>query len=166
MKQLITVFVLFVTLTTQAQTTKRDNIKALFTLMHQDSLVIKTMKGMSANMLIGMSHYLNDTTYTNRGINMTEIINNFSDKTAKRAQEAAISFINNEMVDAYDKFFTTEEINDFIAFYKTKSGQKWITQTPLIMNETMGKMTSKFQSDFQVSIKQDMEELTKLLSEK
>ena len=54
MKRLLLSLTLLITLASQggAQTTpKKEKIKALFAIMHQDSLVIKVFDGMASSML-------------------------------------------------------------------------------------------------------------------
>jgi hypothetical protein len=45
--------------------------------------------------------------------------------------------LNEDMLILHDKYFTQEEINDFIHFYKTPLGQKYINSTPEITKEMM-----------------------------
>jgi hypothetical protein len=51
---------------------KRAKIKQLFSLMHSDSLIIKTFETISSSIVKQMSGALNDTAYTNAGINYSE----------------------------------------------------------------------------------------------
>lgn len=46
-------------------------------------------------------------------------------------------YMNQVFYPLYDKFFTTAELNDLIAFYKTPTGQKFITATPQLTGESM-----------------------------
>lgn len=46
-------------------------------------------------------------------------------------------YMNQVFYPLYDKFFTTAELKDLAAFYKTPTGQKFITATPQITGESM-----------------------------
>jgi hypothetical protein len=46
-------------------------------------------------------------------------------------------YMNQVFYPLYDKFFTTAELNDLLAFYKTPTGQKFITATPQLTGESM-----------------------------
>ena len=46
-------------------------------------------------------------------------------------------YMNQVFYPLYDKFFTTEELKDLIAFYKTPTGQKSILTTPQLTGESM-----------------------------
>jgi len=42
-----------------------------------------------------------------------------------------------ECIPVYDKYYTHDEIKQFIKFYESPLGKKMVQTTPLIMNETM-----------------------------
>ncbi len=69
------------------------------------------------------------------------------------------NMINEDMVGLYDKHFTEAEIKDFIAFYQSPSGQKFLTETPALTGELMGIVMQKHMPAFQERIKAKMEEL-------
>jgi len=78
----------------------------------------------------------------------------------KKSKEIALRLLSEDMVDIYDKYFTTEEIDDFTTFYKSKSGQKLLNQTPNMSKDVMAIMSSKYQKDFQQSFMKDVEQIT------
>lgn len=66
----------------------------------------------------------------------------FSEKFRKRlpAEIDYPKFIRDVYYPLYDKFFTAAELRDLIAFYRTDTGQKVVTVTPQITDESL-KMT-------------------------
>lgn len=52
-----------------------------------------------------------------------------------KVEKEASTFINTNMVDLYDKYFSLEEIIDYINFSKTKSGLKFFTIFHLLDKE-------------------------------
>jgi hypothetical protein len=67
-------------------------------------------------------------------------------------KEISTKLINEDMVVLYDKYFSQAEINDFISFYKTPSGQKMINMTPDIQKDLMTVMMQKYMPEMQKSI--------------
>jgi len=61
----------------------------------------------------------------------------------------------------YDKYFTEKEIKDFIVFYKSPSGQKYLSLSPEIMKEFMGTMMQKYMPEMKKTMKDKIEELKK-----
>jgi uncharacterized protein len=168
MRHLFLSLALLITLTSQAQVhnqIKKDKIKALFVLMHQDSLIIKTLDGMSSAMVKNMSAMFNDTTYTNHGIDVSKINQKLMEKSMAKSKENALQLLNEDMVDIYDKYFSAEEIDDFTKFYTSTSGQKLLNKTPDISKDVMAIMSAKYQKDFQQSFMKDMEEVTTEITE-
>lgn len=134
--------------------------------MHQDSLIIKTLDGMSSSMVKNMSAMLNDTIYTNHGIDVSKFTQKLMERSMKRSKENALRLLNEDMVDIYDKYFTIEEIEDFTIFYKSRSGQKMLNQMPDITKDVMAIMSTKYQKEFQQSFMKDIEEIKNEISEK
>ena len=66
--------------------------------------------------------------------------------------------LNEDMLILYDKYFTQEEINDFIHFYKTPSGQKYINSTPEITKEMMTIMMQKYMPEIKNAMMGKIEE--------
>jgi uncharacterized protein len=107
-----------------------------------------------------MSTLFSDTSYSNHGVEVSKMTQKLMERSMKRSQENALRLLNEDMVDIYDKYFTTEEIDDFATFYKSKSGQKMLSQMPAISKDVMTIMSDKYQKDFQQSIRKDVEEIT------
>lgn len=168
MKKSLLALSLLLTLASQGQaqnSAKKEKIKHLFAVMHQDSLIIKTLDATTSAMVKNMSVLFNDTAYTNHGVDVSTLTQKMMERSMQRSKENALKLLNEDMVDIYDKYFTIEEIEEFTAFYSTKSGQKWLTQTPDITKDVMTVMSTKYQQDFQQSYMKDMEEITKEITE-
>jgi len=166
-KTILTLAILF-SLTIQGQSqnsTKKEKIKTLFALMHQDSLMIKSIDGMTSSMLKNMTKMFSDTTYSNLGIDISKMTQKLMEKSMQRSKENALKLLNGDMVDIYEKYFTLEEIDDFTIFYKSKSGQKMLNQMPDITKEIMAVMTTKYQADFQQTYMKDIQEMTTEITE-
>jgi len=78
--------------------------------------------------------------------------------TMQIAKEISKKMLNEDMVASYDKYFTQNEINDFILFYKSPSGQKFILVTPDIQKDMMTAMMQKYMPEIQKTIKAKMDE--------
>src|SRR4051794_14009862 len=114
MKKLLLAGTLLIALASEGHaqnSTKKEKIKTLFALMHQDSLVIKTLDGMSASMVKNMSAMFSDTTISH-GVDVAKITQKMVERSIRRSKENALRLLNEDMVDIYDKYFTVEEIED------------------------------------------------------
>jgi hypothetical protein len=168
MRKLLLSATLLIALVSHGQTqnsAKKEKIKNLFALMHQDSLIIKTLDGMTSTMVNSMSAMFNDTTYTNHGVSVSQVTQKLMVRSMKKSKETALKLLNEDMVDIYDKYFTIAEIEDFTTFYKSKSGQRMINQMPDITKDIMAVMGAKYQKDFQQSFMKDVEEITNEVTE-
>lgn len=151
----------------QAQNlTKKEKIKVLFSVMHQDSLMIKTIDAMTSSMVNNMTKMLSDTTYSKMDFDVSKMTEKLMQRSMQKSKENALKLLNEDMVDIYDKYFTVEEVDDFISFYKSNSGQKLLAQMPDITKDIMAVMTTKYQVDFQQSLMKDIEEMTSEMTEK
>lgn len=52
--------------------------------------------------------------------------------------------MNEDMVELYNKYFSEKEINDMINFYKSETGQKMLSTSPIIMNDVMELFKTKY----------------------
>ena len=169
MKHILLSIALFFTLITQGlaqNPIKKEKIKTLFALMHQDSLVIKTIDAMTSTMVKNMARMFSDTNYTKMGMDISSMTQMLMENSMQKSKENALKLLNVDMVDIYDKYFTIEEIDDFSVFYKSKSAQKMLTQMPDISKDIMTIMTTKYQTDMQQSFMKQIEEMTKEITEK
>ena len=64
--------------------------------------------------------------------------------------------LNEDMVAIYDKYFTESEIKDYIAFYKSPSGQKFVNVTPAMQTDIMNIMMQKYMGEIQKAVMDTM----------
>lgn len=157
------VFCIGITAKSQSDS-KKERIKYLFSLMHQDSLIIKTFETISSSVVNQMAPVLKDTMYTNAGIDFSEKYEEMMRNSMEAAKESALKLLNEDMVDIYEKYFTLDDIESFIGFYQSKAGQKMITALPDITKDVMNVMTAKYQPAVHQSIMKEIEEMTKKVS--
>jgi len=124
---------------------KQESIKQLFHLMQTDSLIDKMFSSMIPQIL------------NQQQMQITDSISRVAFNTKMRSmmlivKEISTKLINEDMVVLYDKYFSQAEINDFISFYKTPSGQKMINMTPDIQKDLMTVMMQKYMPEMQKSI--------------
>jgi len=124
---------------------KQESIKQLFHLMQTDSLIDKMFSSMIPQIL------------NQQQMQITDSVSRVAFNTKMRSmmlivKEISTKLINEDMVVLYDKYFSQAEINDFISFYKTPSGQKMINMTPDIQKDLMTVMMQKYMPEMQKSI--------------
>ena len=152
MKKIIlaTLFCSFIFFNASSQT-KQESIKQLFHLMQTDSLMDKMFSSMIPQMLgqqgLQMKDSASQATFNTKMKSIMQIVKDISSK-----------LMNEDMVVLYDKYFNQTEINDFINFYKTPSGQKMIKLTPDIQKDLMTVMMQKYMPEMQKSMKDQFEE--------
>lgn len=129
--------------------------------MHQDSLINKTFDAMSSSMATQMTTIFKDTIYTKTGINYSDKLAKIMQKSMETSKENAKKLINEDMVAIYDKYFVIEDIESFITFYKSKSGQKMLEKLPEITKDIMTVMAVKYQPNMQQSMMKEIEEMMK-----
>lgn len=142
----------------QQITPRQEKIKILFSLMHQDILINKTFDVMASSMAERFSSEMKDTVQAKK---MAEAMK----KGMEGSKAAAKKLLDVDMVNIYDKYFTESEIDDFITFYKTASGQKMLNAIPDIQRETMTIMAQKYGPEIQASMTKAFEEILKDLPE-
>jgi hypothetical protein len=124
---LLTSFALAISLTLPAQT-KKEKIAELHKLMKTDSVAERMME----TMLQIKTPYANDK----RKDSLYRIL-------MKGEMVILMKNINeNYMVDIYDRYFTSEEIQQYIDFYKTPAGQKMVNVGPAMQKDLMAIMMS------------------------
>lgn len=125
--------------------------------MHQDSLMVKMMKQMTTAMSTGMNATMQkaniaDTFYSNNSKMMM-------DKSMEATKGIMLRMVKEDMVDVYDKYFSMQEIQDFMIFYKSKSGQKLLEKTPDLSNDMITIMQTKYGAEMQQAMMKAMEEM-------
>ena len=117
--------------------TKQEKIQELLHLTSQDSLMEKTFNGMLSSMLANIESKVQDSTQRARFNRMTQRLTTVMGEIKER-------IIKEDMVEIYDKYFTVNEIQDFIDFYKTPSGQKMLMKMPDIQKDIMQSVFQKY----------------------
>lgn len=145
-----TTFLLFLCIsliTTGFSQTKKESIKELFVLMKQDSTMQKMFESMPA-MISAQTPQLKDSSGIAKSKEMM--------KKSMEIVKTMFPKIQEDMIEYYDKYFTQDEINDFISFYKSASGQKMLNTTPLIMKEMMLSFQGKYMKEIIVEFAKTM----------
>jgi len=158
MKKIVLVFMVCLPLlmTNSFSQTKPESIKELLNLMQQDSIMDKMFGSMIPSMMNQMkSQFPVKDSLAN--VRSNEIMNS----TMQTVKDISKRMKDEDMVALYDKYFSQNEINDFIAFYKSPSGQKFINVTPDLQKDLMMIMMQKYIPEIQKTIKLKIEELKK-----
>jgi hypothetical protein len=155
MKKVILVSVFcFVAFINGYSQTKKESIKELFNLMQTDSLIDKMSASIAPSMLNQMPGQLTDSVKRARSAELMISI-------MPSVKELIKKILDENMVDIYDKYFTQNEINDYISFYKTPSGQKLIQVSPDIQKDLMEVMSQRYMPELQKNLKVKFDELMK-----
>lgn len=154
MKKVILVLMICIPSLMGYSQTKQESIKELFHVMQQDSIMDKMFNSMIPSMINQMKsqHPENDTLANARS-------NELMKATMQTTRLIMKKMMDEDMVALYDKYFSQKEINDYIAFYKTPSGQKFIKVTPDISKDLMGIMMKKYVPEIQNAVKKKVEEM-------
>ena len=132
---------------------KQNSIKELFQIMQQDSMMEKMFSKMIPSMMNQMKSQLNLTdSITNVRFNELTI------SVSQAVKEITKKMLEEDMVVLYDKYFSQNEINDFITFYKSPSGQKFIFVTQDISKDMM-MIVQKYMPEVQKAIRGKVEEM-------
>ena len=155
---LIATILVSLSLHTQAQNVdKRTRIKYLFTLMKQDSLLLKQI-----DVSLASSRKTSDMVLKNAQVPMDSLmlkrLDVFTQKMIEKSRENALKLINEDMVEVYDQYFTLEEIEDFCTFYQTPAGRKLINNTSAIADDIAKRSATKYQPEIMKLLKEFMDE--------
>lgn len=144
---LVLMFCLPVFISNSYSQTKQESIRELLKVMHQESIIDKMYISVIPSMMsqIKSQFPANDSIANVRSNErMKSSMQNIKNITKKMLDE--------DMVEIYDKYFTQSEINDYIAFYKSPSGQKFILTTPDVSRDLMTIMMQKYMPEIRKSI--------------
>jgi hypothetical protein len=131
---------------------KKAEIKKLFDLMSSEKIMAQAMNNIMNVMKQQMASNI-------QGNDAKAKMDKMSAYLTEETTTMLKSMINEDMVGLYDKHFTEAEIKDFIAFYQSPSGQKFLTETPALTGELMGILMQKYMPAFRERMKAKMEEL-------
>lgn len=152
-KVLLVLFLCISVFTNGFSQTKQESIKELFHIMKNDSMMNKMLDSMVPTMVGQMQSEIKDSVARAKS---TDIMN-----ISMQAVKGFIPQMMDDMALIYDKYFTEKEIKDFIVFYKSPSGQKYLNLSPEIMKEFMGTMMQKYMPEMKKTMKDKIEELKK-----
>ena len=129
--------------------TKQESIKELFKVMQTDSLMAKTFDAIISGSMTNFKGIIKDSA-ANAATNvmMKSMMQNLKVMMKK--------MIDEDMVSLYDKYFTQNDINAYITFYKSPSGQKFLKVTPDLQKDLMNVMMTKYMPEIQKSIQAGM----------
>ena len=129
--------------------TKQESIKELFKVMQTDSLMAKTFDAIISGSMTNLQSIIKDSA-ANAATNvmMKSMMQNLKVMMKK--------MIDEDMVSLYDKYFTQNDINAYIIFYKSPSGQKFLKVTPDLQKDLMNVMMTKYMPEIQKSIQAGM----------
>lgn len=136
--------------------TKQESIKELFHVMQQDSIMDKMFSAMIPSMLAQMKSQ-NPQKNSLAEEHSSEMMESIMQTTRAIFKK----MMDEDMIAMYDKYFSQKEINDYITFYKSPSGQKFIKVTPNISKDLMMIMMQKYVPQIQEAIKAKTEEMKK-----
>jgi len=119
--------------------TKSEKIKELFVTMRVD----ETIKVMSDNISALMLKRASLFGKTKKDSIHSPIDSNYENTMKEEIIAFTKKVIDRDMVGLYDKYFSIEEIQKYIDFYKTPEGQKMISVLPGIQKDLMSNMMSK-----------------------
>ena len=154
MKKVILVLMISIPSLMGYSQTKQESIKELFHVMQQDSIMDKMFSSMIPSMISQMKSQnpIKDSLVNARSNELMKV-------TMQTTKVILKKMMDEDMVALYDKYFSQKEINDYIAFYKSPSGQKFIKVTPDISKDLMGIMMQKYIPQIQNTIKTKAEEM-------
>jgi hypothetical protein len=133
---------------------KEELIKQLFKVMHQDSIIDKTFNNMLPMML-------KQAQTEKMSPEQTTKVQERIKAEIPVLKDVLGRMMNEDMVPIYSKYFTENEIKDYIAFYQSPSGQKFINNTPYIQRDMMIVMYQKYIPEIQKAVKEKMDEINK-----
>jgi uncharacterized protein len=136
-----TVFILFLCLSIFAQgysQTKQESIRELFTVMKNDSVTKKIFESIV-------------TAYdVKKHVNEMDSTKNAEFRVNESRQMLKLKIIkeklDDEMVTEYEKYFTQQEINQLITFYKSPIGKKYANVRPMITKDIIVKVMKYMES--------------------
>lgn len=133
--------------------TKQESIKELFKAMKQDATVDRMFSSIVPLMMNQIKSQLPvDSLASAKADEMIK-------STMQVVKDITKKMIDEDMVSLYDKNFSQNEINDYIAFYKSPSGQKLIEVTPEISKDLVMIMMQKYMPEIQKTLKEKSEEM-------
>jgi len=115
--------------------TKQKSIQELFYLMKDDSTSTKIMDSIMSIIANKTNQEMDSTTRANSKTKMKAMISSVSKIIAK---------VKEDRLNLYDRYFTQDEINQMIVFYKSPAGRKYVRMKPEITKEIVLKVMKEY----------------------
>jgi len=115
--------------------TKQESIRELFHLMRDDSTSLKIMNSMVPMLTQKTSQDMDSTARTKSQESMKSIM---------AAVTMIIAKVKDDRLKLYDRYFTQDEINEMIVFYKSPAGRKYVSVKPEITKEIVMKVFKEY----------------------
>ena len=87
-------------------------------------------------------------------------------RIVKLERENTMRLLNEDMVDIYDRYFTTDDIEAFCTFYQSAAGKKLVDSTPGINQDVRVQSMTKYQPGLMKLVKEYFEESQRLREER
>lgn len=129
---------------------KQEKIISLLSIMQSERMIDKTFDNMLQVMKQQAAHELSKEQQDEL---MTFVMSEMKNMT-KQA-------ISNDYPAIYDKYFSEQEIDDLILFYKSPTGQKYLQAMPDVQKDLMTAMMTKYIPGFQQKVEEKKKELKK-----
>lgn len=147
MKRLIVLTALLASFSLQLSAqTKKEKIVELFKLMKTDKMMVSMIDNMSKM-------------FPKSSLGDPQKDSIYQAYSQKESLAFVKKLLDDNMVDLYDKYFTMEEIQFYINFYKTPEGQKMLDVSPSIQKDFIAKMMASDMPEFQERMKEKAEEI-------
>lgn len=132
----------------QSNSNKVVKIKDLFKLTATNRMVDSISKNLTITLSKQAEPYKNKSGYQE-----------YQSSVKQQTEELSNNLINVEMVKIYDVNFTEDEINQMIKFYQTPAGKKLVKMLPIIQDELLVSLKSKYLPDFLRKVQEKFQEL-------
>ena len=156
---LIAVFSLFAANALFAQKAKKETVQELMNVMQIDSTMDKTFSTMIPSLISSMKDmYLDSNKSDAYNDGFSEMYDALTSELLPIIKGITKKMLDEDFVEMYQKFFTEQEINDFIKFYKSPAGHKYIEVTPQMTTEMTGIMMRKYMPLMQEKVQDVLKE--------
>ena len=115
--------------------TKKDSIRELFHLMKDDSTATKVMDSLMPLLTKKMNQEKDSTAKAKVQVKM---------KAVMEMVKTIISKVKEDRLNLYDKYYTQQDIDAMIVFYKSPAGRKYVHTTPEITKEIVMKVIKEY----------------------
>ena len=115
--------------------TKKDSIRELFHLMKDDSTATKVMDSLMPLLTKKMNQETDSTAKVKAQVKM---------KAVMEMVKTVISKVKEDRLNLYDQYYTQQDIDEMIVFYKSPAGRKYVRITPIITKEIVMKVIKEY----------------------